>query len=586
MRLQQGNPDVFNEVLDAVDASKRLDSGSLASMIEAFDGIPTGPEDVEFPDTVGRAYDQVLTWLAERSGKKGGEFHTPRSVCQLLVRLINPEAGQAVCDPFAGTGGTLLQSRQYVSENSGGEASLALFGQEINMLTWATARINLMLHGLANGSLLRGDTLADPLHKSTEGTLLRFDRVLTNPPFGMNYAGSRIRYPERMKYGWAPGQGKRADLMSLQHVLAVLKPDGIGAVVAPHGVLFRGGAEAGVRRAILEDNRLEAVIGIGPNVFHGTAIPACILVVRGTGAPADGGQGPVLFINAEQEITTGRSQNKLDPQHVEKIARTFRSKLEITGFSRLASLAEIADNEFNLNIGRYVESGPVGEVPVDISATLYGGVPRAEVEAIGPWFKAFDIDIAQLFQSRGSGCLDFLDGEYEETASRIREAAAPRERAITEKCHEWWETAATLIIELAGNRRLMTAREKLLASFCTKLLPVGVLNRDQLAGVFAIWWSDHHDDLRRLDYYGLKAAHAQSSGATPSGGDLLTSLVEDLCARVENLVGRERQALEEKCRAWFVRYGVSLADLEQQCEAAAMRRKARLKDLGFGTLRS
>src|SRR5205814_2614449 len=189
-----------------------------------------------------------------------------------------------------------------------------------------------------------------------------------------------VNHPERMRYGWTAGRGK-ADLMYVQHVLATLQPDGVGAVVTPHGVLFRGGVEADIRRGIVEDGRLEAVIGIGPNVFRGTAIPACILVLRGTNGPPAARRGNVLFINAEREVVTGRTQNRLEPQHVEKIVGTFRTAAEIPGFSRMVPISELAENDFNLNIRRYVDAGPAAEPAPDVRAAIFGCVPTGEIEA-------------------------------------------------------------------------------------------------------------------------------------------------------------------------------------------------------------
>ena len=251
------------------------------------------------------------------------------------------------------------------------------------------ARLNLLLNGVTDGSILCGDTLERPMHTLADGHLRLFDRVLTNPPFSMSYDKKELKYPERMKYGWT---SKQADLMNVQHVLAVLRPEGVGAIVTPHGVLFRGGAEAEIRQGILEDGRIEAVIGIGANVFYGTAIPACILVLRGENGLPEDRRGSVLFINAEREVASGRTQNRLEPAHVEKIVRTFRGWSEIPGFSRVVSLHEIAQNEFNLNIRRYVDASPPVEAPLDVRGALFGGVPRREVQAEVPRFRAFGID--------------------------------------------------------------------------------------------------------------------------------------------------------------------------------------------------
>lgn len=588
--LEQSNPEVLKGVFEAVDFDVRLSRAEVKALVGHFDSIPLDDGDLEFGDAVGRAYDHLLGAFADSAGKRGGEFFTPRSVVRLMVRLVRPREGQSVYDPFAGSGGMLVQAGQYVDEHGGEGAHLALFGQEKNAATCSTARLNLLLHGLTDSSVLCGDTLTDPLHSLEDGHLRRFDRVLTNPPFSMNYSEKEMRHPERMMYGWTPGQGKKADLMNVQHVLATLRPDGIGAVVTPHGVLFRGGAEAEIRQGIVEDGRLEAVIGIGPNVFLGTAIPACILVLRGTnGTPADQ-RGQVLFINAEREVVTGRSQNRLEPQNVEKIVGAFREWADIPGFSRVVSPDEIADNDFNLNIRRYVDASPPAEPSLDVRAALFGGVPRSEVDAEMRKFQVFGIGLADLFMTKGSGYLDFPGCGCEATAARIPDLAAARERDFIDHCRSWWQGAESRIAELAGTSRLLMLRSRLMASLREELLPAGILDRYQLTGTFAAWWADRQDDLRSLDLRGFPGVIDRWAVADGRPSYLPGSLARervldvlgnDLCSRVEKLVAAERQELVDVYRSWGDRYGTSFTDLERQSEAAAARLRARLEELGY-----
>ncbi|WP_328920706.1 type I restriction-modification system subunit M [Streptomyces sp. NBC_00208] len=589
--LERSNPEVLKGVFEALDFDRRLGRAELKALVDHFDHILLSDDDLEFGDEVGRAYDLILSEFADSAGKRGGEFFTPRSVVRLMVRLVRPQEGQSVYDPFAGSGGMLVQASQYVDEHGGDGADLALFGQEVNGATWSTARLNLLLHSITDGSVLCGDTLTDPLHSVEDGRLRRFDRVLTNPPFSMKYSEKEVRHPERMKYGGASGQLKNADLINVQHVLATLRPDGIGAVVTPHGVLFRGGAEGDIRRGIVEDARLEAVIGIGPNVFHGTAIPACILVLRGAnGTPADQ-RGQVLFINAEREVVTGRSQNRLEPQNIEKIVSVFREWMDIPGFSRAVSLQEIADNDFNLNIRRYVDASPPAEPPLDVRAALFGGVPRSEVEAEVAKFHSYGIGLADLFTLKSADYLDFLSGGCEATAASLPGLAAAREEEFLDSCRSWWEEAASRIAELAGSERLLMLRPRLMASFREELLPAEILNRYQLAGAFAAWWSNRHDDLRSLDLHGFPGvidrwatADGRQSSYLPQNmarERVLDVLGVDLRSRVEKLVVAERQGLVNVYRSWGDRYETSLMDLERQSEAAAARLGARLEELGY-----
>ena len=586
--LEQSNPEVLKGVFEAVDFDVRLSRAELKALVDHFDRIPLNDGDLEFGDVVGRAYDHLLGAFADSAGKRGGEFFTPRSVVRLMVRLVRPREGQSVYDPFAGSGGMLVQAGQYVAEHGGEGADLALFGQELNAATCSTARLNLLLHGLTDSSVLCGDTLSEPLHSLEDGHLRRFDRVLTNPPFSMKYSEKGMRHPERMKYGWT--QGKNADLMNVQHVLATLRADGIGAVITPHGVLFRGGAEKQIRRGIVEDGRLEAVIGIGPNVFYGTAVPACILELRGRdGTPADQ-RGQVLFVNAEREVVTGRSQNRLEPQNVEKIAGAFHEWADIPGFSRVVSLDEIEANDFNLNIRRYVDAGPPAEPPLDVRAALFGGVPRSEVVAEMRRFQIFGIGLADLFTTKGSDYLDFLDCGCEATAARIPDLAAARERDFVDTCRSWWQATESRIVELAGVGRLSTSSSRLMASFREELLPAGILDRYQLTGAFAAWWAVRQDDLRSLDLRGFPGLIDRWAAADGRPSYLPESLARervldvlgnDLCSRVERLAAAERQAMVDVYRSWGDRYGTSFTDLERQNEAAAARLRVRLEELGY-----
>jgi type I restriction enzyme M protein len=246
----------------------------------------------------------------------------------------------------------------------------------------------MLLHGVPGADIQLQDTLLHPMHREA-GELERFDRVIANPPFSQNYTRNNMEYPERFRWGWCPTTGKKGDLMFTQHMLAVCKPGGMVTTVMPHGVLFRGGAEKEIRKKFLEQDLIEAIIGLPPNLFYGAGIPACILVMRPnlTGqAPnpnkPENRRGQILFINADAEFHAGRAQNYLRPEHVEKIVSTYDRFEDVSGYARRVLLAEVSslDNDWNLNIRRYVDNSPPPE-PHDVRAHLLGGVPVAEVEA-------------------------------------------------------------------------------------------------------------------------------------------------------------------------------------------------------------
>ena len=590
--LERSNPKVLGGVLDeAIDLSKRLGATTIKDLVDHFDRMSLRDANLEFGDVVGRAYDCLLESFVDRARKLPSEFYTPRSVARLMVRLVRPEGTQSVYDPFAGSAGMLTQAKEYVDEKGGEGAGLALFGQERNVSTWSIARLNLVLHGVANSSLLCGDALPDPLHMFVDERRALFDRVVTNPPFSTNYVEKEVRFPERMRYGWTPEHGKRAELMNVQHVLAMLRPDGVGAVVTPYGVLFRGGAEAGIRKGIVEDGRLEAIIGIGPNVFHGTAVPACIMVLRGEHGSSEGRQGQVLFINAEREIVTGRTQNLLQPQHVEKIVQTFRNWADVPYFSRVVSLTEIAENDFDLNIRRYVNANPPTQPSLDIRAAIFGGVPRAEVDAETTRFQRFGLDPVGLFRATDTNYLDFsAEGRHSE-AEHIREVADFVGQEYLERCRQWWQTTAARVAELAGTNWLSMFRPNIAASFIENLLSPGILDSDQLSGVFAAWWHDHRDDLRSLDRRGFLGVFERWTTDDGNRGrqvpadyareHVLSALGDDLCSGVERLISTERQALVNTYYSWEERYATSLVDLEDKRDCAAARLRSRLAALGY-----
>ncbi|MGW1658716.1 N-6 DNA methylase [Streptomyces atratus] len=591
-QLEWSNHEALKGAFDALDFNdqKFLGPHLLRALVHHFSAIHLQDSDLEFPDVVGRAYSRLLARSAQSAGRTGGVSHTPESVVDMMVRLVRPEPEQSVYDPFVGTGGMLIQAQQYVDEKHGDGARLALSGQEKNANTWATARLNLLLHGITDSSVHRGDTLQDPLHTLPNGQLRRFDRVLTNPPFSMNYDKEAMRHPERMRYGWAPTGGGKADLMNVQHVLAVLEPEGKGAVVAPQGVLFRGGAEAEIRRAIIEEGRLEAVIGIGANVFYGTGIPACVLVLRGVDGLPPEQRGTVLFINAEHEVASGRAQNRIEPQHVEKILGAYRSRLEIDNFARVVSLEEIRAKGYNLNIRHYVDATPASEPLLDVSAALFGGVPRGEVEAEEELFEVFGIKPYTLFRRRGNEYFDFLDEGFEATAARIPELAEVYERAFIDLFSRWWEETADRV-HFDGSVCLLSRRDELMSSFREELLHHGLLDEYQLNGLFAAWWSCHKEDLRSLDRRGF-AAVLERRAETCSDRSLqvpeelarervLKDLGDDLRSRLRSLVRVKRQELVDMFLSWGDRYAVSFTDLEHRRRAAAARFEVTLRGLGY-----
>jgi type I restriction enzyme M protein len=363
------------------------------------------------------------------------------------------------------------------------------------------AKMNLLLHRAGDADLRNGDTLIEPLHQEASSRLRRFSKVLSNPPFSLNYKADEVTFKARMQFGWAPETGKKADLMFVQHMIAVLEQRGIAATVMPHGVLFRGGAERMIREQMLAADVIEAVIGLGPNLFYGTGIPACVLVLRSPGGKTDPRrQKRVLFINADRDYTSGRAQNDLGPEHVEKIVTTFHEWREISGYSKAVSVDELLAEDANLNIRRYVDNAPPPE-PQDVRAHLHGGVPKAEVTAKERLFSAFGVDVHTLFAEREPAdpdYYDFLPEGPKLTAERIAGLAAVREDELRAAYGDWWGKEAKLVVELPEHKRLMLLRKDLLDGFSGALVPLGVLDEFTTGGIVAGWWMDNRHDLKAL----------------------------------------------------------------------------------------
>ncbi|MGX7827663.1 N-6 DNA methylase [Actinokineospora sp. 24-640] len=480
-----------------IGSKQRLNDRQLRDLIKHFNKYRLRNDDFEFPDLLGAAYEYLIGEFADSAGKKGGEFYTPRSVVRMMVRLVEPAEGMRVYDPCAGSGGMLILSKEYIEQHGGDPRNLALYGQESNGGTWASCKLNMLLHGIKDAKIEHGDVLAEPAEY--DGRLRSYDRVLSNPPFSLNYDFSELKHPERFKWGWAPEGGKKADLMFLQHMVSVLRPNGIAATVMPHGVLFRGGGERDIRTKLLDDDVIEAVIGLAPNLFYGTGIPACVLVMRPPNSKLAERRGKVLFINADREFSAGRAQNYLLPEHYEKIVAAYHKFADIPGYARLVTRDELRENEDNLNIRRYADNAPPPE-PQDVRAHLHGGVPRAEVAAKADLFAALGFTTERVFVDRDAEYFDFASGLEKSDFKRIvaeHEGVLAREAELRAAVDSWWATHSKRLVELPGGR-LMDVRRELLDSFIEAVRPVGLLDRFQTAGVIVRWWETVQYDLRTL----------------------------------------------------------------------------------------
>jgi type I restriction enzyme M protein len=362
---------------------EKLPDKLLQQLILHFSKIDLSNSSLSEPDMLGRAYEYLIKQFADDAGKKGGEFYTPSKVVELIVKLIKPKEGMRVCDPTVGSGGMLIQSVDHIKSQGGNPRNLTLHGQERNLNTWAICKMNLLLHGLSDHRIEKGDTIREP--KLTEdGELILYDRVIANPPFSLSNWGREEAEADsygRFRFGIPPKD--KGDLAFVQHMVATLNHEGKAGVVMPHGILFRGGVEGTIRQGLLEEDLVEAVIGLPTNLFYGTGIPASILLLSRN--KEDHKKGKVLFINGAEGFQEGKNQNLLRDQDIEKIVNAHDKWDEQEKYCRAVFLDEIKKNDYNLNIARYIDS-TVEEEQIDVSEELakLGALEqeRKEIESI------------------------------------------------------------------------------------------------------------------------------------------------------------------------------------------------------------
>ncbi|MAE21856.1 MAG: DNA methylase [Pseudomonas sp.] len=378
--IELANPQLHGIFGDASWTNKdRLSDELLSTLLNHFNKVNLGVASVR-DDDMGRAYEYLIKRFADKANKKAGEFYTPRTIVRLMVNILDPKAGESVYDPACGTGGMLLETIHHVKENGGDPRLLKIKGQEKNLTTEAIARMNLFLHGQEDFDIVRGDTLRDPKFLVSD-RLETFDCVIANPPFSLKEWGYDLWSADpygRKQYGLAPKTN--GDFAWVQHMFASLNDSGRMAVVLPHGVLFRGGAEGAIRTRLLQENRIEAIIGVASNLFYGTGIPASILVLRKSRPKPH--KDHVLIINAEEIFTKGRAQNTLTNDQADEIYGIYKSQVkqgpssenrkgaaELEGVARWVPISEIEENDFNLNIARYVQK-PLEEETVSVEDAL------------------------------------------------------------------------------------------------------------------------------------------------------------------------------------------------------------------------
>lgn len=367
-RIEEDNRDKLEGIFRSIDFNNRNKLGDtkerntiLKNLIEDFSDtrLDLRPSMLEGNDVIGDAYEYLISHFASDAGKKGGEFYTPSEVSTLLAKLVEPKEGEMIYDPTCGSGSLLIKASKEI-----GSKNFRLYGQEKNGQTQALCKMNMFLHEINDAVIEWGDTIRNPLHLQ-DNLLKTFDVVVANPPFSLDKWGADFAENDpfmRFNHYEIPPKSK-GDYAFVIHMIKSLNEHGRMGVVLPHGVLFRGASEGKIRQKLIEQNLLDAIIGLPANLFFGTGIPAAILVFKKNRVNND-----ILFIDASREFDKAKNQNNLTDEHIAKIFDTYKNRKEIEKYSHVATLEEIQENDYNLNIPRYVDTFEEEEI-IDLDAT-------------------------------------------------------------------------------------------------------------------------------------------------------------------------------------------------------------------------
>ena len=365
----------------------------LSKLVAIFEGLDFGRNRAEGDDLLGDAYEYLMRHFATESGKSKGQFYTPAEVSRIMAQVIGlgqaHSATQSIYDPTCGSGSLLLKAHDEAKTRTG--LDLAIYGQEMDNATSALARMNMVLHDCPTAEIWQDNTLSRPHFLNEQGGLKTFDFIVANPPFSTKAWTSGLDPANdmygRFEYGTPPE--KNGDYAFLLHMLKSLKSTGKAAVILPHGVLFRGGAEGSIRTRLVQQGVIQAIIGLPANLFYGTGIPACIIVLDKEGAAARArGQGGIFMMDASKGFVKDGNKNRLREQDIHKIVDTFTRQREVPKYARLVPVAEIEANDFNLNLPRYIDSTEPEDLQ-DIEAHLKGGIPLRDIDGLSAYWQVF-----------------------------------------------------------------------------------------------------------------------------------------------------------------------------------------------------
>jgi type I restriction enzyme M protein len=473
----------------------------LTKLVGIFEGLDLSGNRADGDDLLGDAYEYLMRHFATESGKSKGQFYTPSEVSKILAKVIGINAGTSqdstVYDPTCGSGSLLLKASNEAPRG------LSIFGQEMDNATSALARMNMILHDNVTAKIAKGNTLAAPEWKETNGELKTFDFAVANPPFSnKNWtSGINAEQDEFKRFTWGVPPEKNGDYAFLLHIIKSLKSTGKGAVILPHGVLFRGNAEARIRENLLKQGYIKGIIGLPANLFYGTGIPACIIVIDKETAASrmlkdaqdlSKTAGGIFMVDASKGFAKDGNKNRLRAQDIHKIVDVFTKQLELKGYSRLVSFSEIAGNDYNLNIPRYIDSSD-GEDLHDLSAHLAGGIPERDVAALDNYWQVLPSLRGSLFAPLRPGYLKakVVARDVKSTILNHSEFTAFATMA-TEPFTNWFEEAKLDSID--GSELPKALIERISESLLSRYDNIPLISKYDVYQLLMDYWADVMQD--------------------------------------------------------------------------------------------
>jgi len=509
----------------------------LSKLVSIFDSLDFRSNRAEGDDLLGDAYEYLMRHFATESGKSKGQFYTPAEVSRVIAKVVGVGPGtrqdQTIYDPTCGSGSLLLKAADETPRG------ITIYGQEMDNATWALARMNMILHGHEGAELWRGNTLSVPHFKNPDDSLKTFDFAVANPPFSSKAWTSGLDPANdifgRFEYGIPPA--KNGDYAFLLHLIKSLKSTGKGAIILPHGVLFRGNREADIRRNLIRHGLIKGIIGLPPNLFYGTGIPACIIVIDKENARTRSG---IFMVDASKGFIKDGNKNRLRSQDLHKIVDVFTRQAEVPRYSRMVPVAEIASlaNDYNLNIPRYIDSSEPEDLH-DLDGHLNGGIPERDVDALQPYWDVFPSLRGELFQPNGRpGYLDTkVNGLQVKAAILVNPEFSVYANRVVAVFDRWQETHKDFLMRFDRGGKPKELIHTLSEDLLVRFTDLPLLNPYDVYQCQMDYWADvMHDDLD------LVAADGWIEAAKPRG------IIEDKDRKIKETpdltIGRKKYKMD------------------------------------------